>query len=96
MSKTAMSSAVEAPMMLRLYVAGQSPNSVLAVAKVRAQLARHPGAQLEVVDVLATPARAAAAGILVTPTLELASGDPPTRIIGSLINVEDVFVALGV
>jgi hypothetical protein len=80
---------------LRLYVAGQSPNSSLALAKVRAQLVARPGAQLEVIDVLAVPEQAAADGILVTPTLILASRTPAPRIIGNLTAVEDVFTALG-
>jgi hypothetical protein len=81
---------------LRLYVAGQSPNSTLALAKVRSQLLMRPEAKLEVVDVLVAPEKAAADGILVTPTLVLASRTPAARIIGNLASVEDVFTALGI
>ena len=56
---------------LRLYVAGHAPNSVRAVANVRAICDEHfaSGHELEIVDLLDHPKRALADGIIVTPTL---------------------------
>jgi circadian clock protein KaiB len=82
---------------LRLYVAGESPNSVRAIANLRAifqdwlsQIAW----QLEIVDVFAEPTRAVKDQILVTPTL-LKLTPPVVRIVGDLSQREIVLKALG-
>ncbi len=70
----------------RLYVAGKSANSLLAVTNLKQFCNDLPAGsfEIEVLDVLAKPKLALSAGILVTPTLELASPGQPQRIIGTL------------
>ncbi|MFO7698284.1 MAG: circadian clock KaiB family protein [Anaerolineae bacterium] len=92
---------------LRLYVAGNAPNSVHALANLKAILDTRassngdhqevdhlPVVHLDVVDVLEEPLRALDDGVFVTPTLVVLS---PTsaRIIGSLNEREKVARLLG-
>ncbi len=58
-------------LLLRLYVAGNAPNSVQAIANARAICDEHftSGHELEIVDLLEYPMRGLADGIIVTPTL---------------------------
>lgn len=81
---------------LRLYVAGHAPNSVRAVANVRAICDEHfaSGHQLEIVDLLEHPKRALADGIIVTPTLLKLLPLPVKRVIGSLSDTDQVLLAL--
>ena len=81
---------------LRLYVAGQAPNSVCAIANCRAICAEHFASrhELEIVDLLDHPQRAAADGILVTPTLVKLLPLPVQRVIGSLTDTNRVLLAL--
>lgn len=85
------------PTVLRLYVAGNAPNSVTAITNLRALLAAVPADQLhlEIVDVLDHPDRAARDGVLVTPTALRVLPTPERRVIGSLENHEVVRAALG-
>jgi circadian clock protein KaiB len=81
---------------LRLYIANQSPNSVRALANLRAicsECLAEDAWQLEVVDVLTDPLRAVEDRILVTPTL-LKLSAPPVQIIGDLSQREIVVAAL--
>lgn len=88
----------DGPMALCLYVAGNAPNSQLAVSNLAAICDEFlPGRyQLEIVDVLATPLRALADGILVTPSLALTATSPAVRIIGNLSDRDSVLHALGI
>jgi circadian clock protein KaiB len=81
---------------LRLYVAGQAPNSVRAVANVRAICDEHfaSGHELEIVDLLEHPQRALADGIVVTPTLLKLFPLPVQRLIGNLSDTNQVVLAL--
>ncbi len=75
-----------APLTLRLYVAGESPNSNIARANLKDVLA-HLGitnAVLEIIDVMRNPARSLTDGILITPTLVRGSRVPEPKIIGNL------------
>lgn len=84
-------------LVLRLYVADDGPNSVRAVANLRAICARWLEAseyQLEIIDVLQEPVRALEAGILVTPTLG-GQGRVAVSIVGTLDDHENVGRALG-
>lgn len=86
-----------APLRLRLYVAASAPNSLQAIANLRALLAARDAADavVEVVDCIREPQRALRDGVLVTPTL-LKLGPPPTcTIIGALSDGEAVALALG-
>lgn len=89
---------VNAQLSLCLYVAGNAPNSQLAVSNLAAICQEHLQGrfQLEVVDVLTTPLRALADGILVTPSLALLEPQPAVRIIGNLNDRNSVLHALGI
>lgn len=83
---------------LRLYVAGQAPNSVLAIANVKAICEAHclPGYKLEIVDLMDHPIRALEDGIVVTPTLVKLLPKPARKVIGTLNDRTQVILALGV
>jgi circadian clock protein KaiB len=88
---------VKAPRLrLRLYVAGHAPNSVRAVANLRAICDEHfaAGHELEIVDLLDHPKRALADGIIVTPTLLKLLPLPVQRVIGTLSDTSQVVLAL--
>jgi circadian clock protein KaiB len=92
--KTASKKAV---VLLRLYVAGNAPNSVHAIANAKALCMEHPanGYALEIVDLMLHPLRAVSDGIVVTPTLVKLSPRPVLRIIGTLSDTDAVLAALG-
>src|SRR5687768_14093539 len=81
---------------LRLYVAGNAPNSLEARRNLAALLAScEPEAyELEVIDCLVDPARTLQDGIVVTPTL-LKLDPPRTTVIGSLSDRNDLRAAIG-
>ncbi len=82
---------------LRLYIAGNAPNSVLAVANCRAICASHfEDVDLEIVDSFEHPDRALADGIIVTPTLLKLAPEPGQRLIGDLSDTQQVLASLGV
>ena len=82
---------------MRLYVAGDAPNSMAAVANVAAALALHPahGVELEIVDVVADPDRGLRDGIFVTPMLVRLAPAPQRRILGTLRDRRMLLGALG-
>lgn len=82
---------------LRLYVAGNAPNSLSAIANVRAICDEHFAAahELEIVDMLNHPERAVKDAIIVTPTLLKLSPLPATRMIGNLNDRQQVLQTLG-
>lgn len=81
---------------LRLYVAGNSPNSLLATANTRMICDEYFAARhdLEIVDTLEHPARALRDGIVVTPTLLKLSPSPTVRVIGNLSDTGAVLMLL--
>jgi circadian clock protein KaiB len=83
--------------LLRLYVAGGAPNSLLAIANLEAICREHlkDGHRLEVVDVLEHPRRAMAEGVLVTPSLSRLSPLPAVSVVGNLSDRNKVLLALG-
>jgi circadian clock protein KaiB len=87
-----------AGLQLRLYIAGNAPNSVRAVANARAICEEFFASahDLEIVDLLEHPRRALADGIIVTPTLLKLLPLPVQRVIGSLSDRNQVLLALGV
>ena len=82
---------------LRLYVAGNAPNSVSALANAKAICAEYPERpyQLEIVDLLKHPERALADGIIVTPTLLKLWPLPVQRVIGNLSDANELLLAMG-
>lgn len=82
---------------LRLYVAGRAPNSLRAIANIKAICEEHfaSNCELEIVDLLEHPRRGLADGIIVTPTLLRLQPLPVQRVIGNLSDTGQVLLALG-
>lgn len=83
-------------LLLRLYVAGNAPNSLRARENLTAICRQYldGGYRLEVVDALQEPQRALADGILVTPTLLKLAPPPVVQILGNLSARAEVLSAL--
>jgi circadian clock protein KaiB len=81
----------------RLYVAGDTQNSALAIANLTALCRAHlPNRYaLDVVDVFREPNRALADHVVMTPTLIKLAPSPVRRIIGTLSQTESVLQTLG-
>ena len=81
---------------LRLYIAGQSPKSILAIENLRKVCDKYlPGRyRIEVVDLLETPELARAAEIIAVPTLVRRLPLPVRTIIGDLSDTDRVLVGL--
>jgi circadian clock protein KaiB len=87
----------KATLMLRLYVAGDAPNSLQAIANARLICEQHfAEGQFEIVDLLEHPMRGMADGIVVTPTLVRLMPLPIQRVIGNLSDTSKVLLALSV
>lgn len=80
----------------RLYVAGDAPNSVQAIANLKALCREHLPERhtIEIVDVVQQPERALTDDVLLTPTLVKLSPAPVRRIIGNLSQTQVVLNAL--
>ena len=85
-----------AGLVLRLYVAGNAPNSLRAIANAKAICNEHfaSGHELEIVDLLEHPKRALADGIIVTPTLLKLRPLPVQRVIGNLSDTSQLLLTL--
>ena len=83
---------------LRLYVAGQTPKSITAVANLKKICDEHlPGRyQIEIIDLMKDPALAMRHQIVAIPTLIRQLPEPLKRIIGDLSNTERVLVGLDI
>ena len=83
---------------LRLYVAGQTPKSVTALANLKRICDEHMhGAySVEVIDLMENPQLARRDQIVAIPTLVRELPSPLKRIIGDLSNTERVLVGLDV
>ena len=81
---------------LRLYVAGQTPKSVAALANLKRFCEEHLAGQykIEVVDLVENPKLARSDQILAIPTLVRRLPEPIRKIIGDLSNSERVLVGL--
>jgi len=81
---------------LRLYVAGQTPKSVAALANLRRICEEHLAGEytIEVVDLLENPQLAQGDRIVAIPTLVRKLPEPMRKIIGDLSNTERVLVGL--
>jgi circadian clock protein KaiB len=81
---------------LRLYVAGQTPKSLAALANLKKICAEHLDGQyrLQVIDLLKTPQLAHNDQILAIPTLVRKLPEPIRKIIGDLSDQNRVLVGL--
>ena len=81
---------------LKLYIAGQTPRSVAAIANLKKICEEHLAGkyQVEVVDLMANPALARSDQILAIPTLVRKLPAPARKIIGDLSQTERVLVGL--
>jgi circadian clock protein KaiB len=81
----------------RLYIAGNTPNSVQAKANLSALCRRFlPGRyNIEVVDVQKQPNRALLEGIFMTPSLMKIAPSPTRMIVGTLSPTDALLRALG-
>jgi circadian clock protein KaiB len=81
---------------LRLYVAGESAKSLLALTNLKTLCEEHLAGryEIEVVDLAAHPWRARDDDILAIPTLVRRLPAPARKIIGDLSNTERVLVGL--
>jgi len=83
---------------LRLYVAGQTPKSVLALQNITKYCKEHlhDKYSIEIVDLLKDPQLAEGDQILAIPTLVRKVPEPIRKIIGDLSNEERVLVGLNI
>ena len=81
---------------LRLYVAGQSPKSVLAIENLRRVCSEYlPGRYtIELIDLVEQPKLAKGDEIIAVPTLVRRLPEPIRKIIGDLSDTEKVLVGL--
>jgi circadian clock protein KaiB len=81
---------------LRLYVAGQTPKSLIAVGNLRRLCEQHLEGryEIEVVDLRENPQLAKGDEILAVPTLVRRLPPPLVKIIGDLSDTERVLVGL--
>ena len=82
--------------MLRLYVAGQTPKSMVAFANLKKICQGHLAGryQIEVIDLLENPQLARGDQILAIPTLVRKLPLPVRKIIGDLSDTERVLIGL--
>ena len=83
---------------LRLYVAGQTPKSVLALQNITKYCKEHLAGRysIEVIDLLKNPQLAEGDQIFAIPTLVRKFPEPLRKIIGDLSNEEKVLVGLNI
>ena len=84
--------------LLRLYIAGQTPKSVRAIANLREICETHLEGKydIEVIDLMEHPEVGRKDQILAIPTLVRRLPEPITKIIGDLSNTERVLVGLDI
>lgn len=82
---------------LRLYVSGNAPNSVCAIANAKAICEKYfpMRSDIEIIDLVVDPLRALTDGIIVTPTLIRLLPLPIQRIVGNLCDTTQVLLAVG-
>jgi circadian clock protein KaiB len=83
---------------LKLYITGQTPNSVRAIQNLKQILAEELKGmyELKIIDVLQNPKLAEDEKILATPTLARVLPAPVTRIIGDLSDKEKILLGLDI
>lgn len=85
-------------LMLRLYVAGQTPRSQRALLNLRRMCDAQQGLayDLEVIDVMKHPEIATAQQVMATPMLVREGPVPGRRIVGDLTDQDNVFAGLDI
>ncbi|WP_299355761.1 circadian clock KaiB family protein [Mucilaginibacter sp.] len=83
---------------LRLYIAGKTAKSVMALANLKKYCEEHLKGQykIEVIDLLIQPQLAEGDQIFAIPTLVRKVPEPIRKIIGDLSNEEKVLVGLNI
>lgn len=82
---------------LRLYVAGVTPKSLMAVSNLRKICENLPVPyDLEIIDLVKNPALARDHQILALPTLVRSLPGPIRKVVGDLSDAEQVFVGLDI
>lgn len=81
---------------LRLYVAGNTPNSIAAFSNLQQICETHLGGRyrIEIIDLLRNPQLAGGDQIIAIPTLVRRLPTPIKKIIGDLSNTERVLIGL--
>ncbi|HKT23312.1 MAG TPA: circadian clock KaiB family protein [Terriglobales bacterium] len=81
---------------LRLYVAGNTPNSIAAFSNLQQICEKHMGGRyrIEIIDLFENPQLARGDQIIAVPTLVRRLPTPIKKIIGDLSNIERVLVGL--
>jgi len=82
---------------VRLYLAGDAPNSLVALANLRAVIAEYADvrADVEIVDILTDPERGLRDGVFVTPMLVKFEPSPVRFVLGSLCDRRFLLTVLG-
>ena len=95
-AKTTLRKAAPPRVILELYVAGQSPKSISAIANIKkiCEENLHERYELEVIDLYQQPQLARGEQIIAVPTLIRKIPAPLRRIIGDMSNTERVLVGL--
>jgi circadian clock protein KaiB len=86
------------PYYLRLYIAGQTAKSILAITNLKRVCETHLAGRykIEVIDLLKSPRLAAGDQILAIPTLIRRLPEPLKRMIGDLSDTEKLLVGLNI
>jgi len=95
---TASRKAASSRYILKLYVAGQSPKSVNAIANIKklCEANLHGRYVLDVIDLYQQPQLAQGEQVIAVPTLIRKLPHPLRRIIGDMSNTERVLVGLDI
>lgn len=85
-------------MVLRLYIAGQTPKSLSAISNLKKICSEYlqESCKIEVIDLIKNPTLARDHQILAIPTLVRQVPVPLRKIIGDLSNTEQVLVGLDI
>jgi circadian clock protein KaiB len=94
--KAAVRKAASTRFILKLFVAGQSPKSVIAIANIKKICDEnlHGRYVLEVIDLYQQPQLARGEQIIALPTLIRKLPSPLRRVIGDMSNTERVLVGM--
>ncbi len=81
----------------RLYIAGDGPHSLLAVASLNKVCEEYLAMrhEIEIVDVLLHPERALEDGVLLTPLLIKLAPGKTQKILGNLAYPDKILIAMG-